>query len=544
MKGIKPLLKGFAFFIALFFLQAACFAAVEDSQCGEHYKFDGLKFNEFYPEKAVYNQGDKVRLTYAIENQFPGPLVDGAIRALVLYRGLTDIDRTEDDDIIDESFAKSDISIDKGDKYSGTFAWSIPAKAKPGIYVINLYYPVKKKFNIAGLTFYTAIPAATTTFEVKGGAFEDISLDKNQTLMNGQRYMFRAPIPEVQQNTPATMKTSLVNNGNKNVDVVYELFNWDDIEARLDAYSKTETVSDSRDLVYTIPGLPAGVYTARITATTGDLKSIMKVRFFIKGAKGRFIYTGLDHFPLMKDDKATIGFCISNSAVSPGDASVNFTVKGTISLVDANGNTITTEQYQAPITAFIDGKKFSFTVPKTITYAKLKADMYDANGNLMDQVELVYDYTKFLNIERNFKLESTQTDGMISYAVKYTDKYNDPIAGEAVVYLIAPDGKVAYMNQKDMTGTLSGEIPTANLAEGDYTLKAVEPNEYLKDSKTLTIAKATKPTEATSTTQESAPETTTPQPAVKGQDNTWMIIVGLLAVIIVIAVASKSMKKK
>ncbi len=545
MDYFKPV-KGFGLFVAVLYLITACFATVENSQCGENYKFDGLKFNDFYPEKAVYNQGDNVTLTYAIENQFGSPLVGGTIRAIAMYRAPTDIDRMEDDDILQEINVKTDISIQTGDTYKGSFVWTIPAKAKPGVYVINLYYPVKNKFNIAGLTFMTSVPARTTTFEVKGGAYENILLDKNQTALNGKRYMFRAPIPEVQVNTPLTVKTTLVNPGNKNVDLVYELFNWDDLETRLDSYSKTETVSDSRDLTYQISGLPTGVYLARITATTGDLQSVMKVRFFIKGAKGRFIFAGLDHFPLMSGDKAKIGFCISNSAVSPGDASVNFTVKGTITLLDADGNQVLQEQYQAPITAFIDGKKILFNVPKTLTKGTLKADMYDASGNLMDKVELVYDYTKFLNIERTFKIDSTQTSDKIAYSVKYVDKYNDPIAGSTVVYLTGPgaDGKVAYMDQKDITGSLTGEIPTSDLAGGEYTLKAVEPTQHLKDSKTVTLSKTATTAAVTPTTEEQTTETTTPIIIEKKTDNTWMIIVGALVAIIVIALVAKSMKKK
>jgi hypothetical protein len=131
------------------------YAVVEDVSCGVNYQFDGLKFKDFYPEKVTYFQNDTVKVTYTIANEFGSPLVSGDVKVLLMYRAPFDTDRIEDDDVIDDLIVHKDVNLQSGDKYTGTFELRIPSRAKPGIYAVNAYFPVKKKFNIAGLTFYT-----------------------------------------------------------------------------------------------------------------------------------------------------------------------------------------------------------------------------------------------------------------------------------------------------------------------------------------------------------------------------------------------------
>lgn len=327
------------------------------------------------------------------------------------------------------------------------------------------------------------------------------------------------------------------------MDVSYELYKWDDIETKLDSYTKTETVSDTKDLDYSISNLPVGVYVARITATSGDMKSILKVRFYLKGALGRFIWVGLGSFPLMAGDSSKVGFCLSNSAVDPGDASVQFNVSGTITVLDESGNKILEEKYASPLTAAISGKRINFSAAKQLTKATVKANLFDDKGNLMDEVELVYDYTKFLNIEKKFSLSAPDTvKDNLSYSVSYADKYNDALSGDAVVYLISPDGKVAALNQDKISGNLKGEFKLAGMADGTYTLKAVEPNEHLSDSKTVTISSVEEQQVVTTTQEE--PVTTIAEPAPEPKTDNMLLIVAAVVIVLAIALfAVKGMKK-
>jgi len=521
----------------------SAYAVVEDVSCDANYQFGGLNFKEFYPEKVNYSQNDTVKLTYTIANEFGSPLVAGDVKVLVMYRAPYDVDRIEDDDILDDLIVAKDVNLQSGDKYTGTFEWKIPSKAKPGVYSVNAYFPVKKKFNIAGLTFMTSVPGATTTFEVKGDKFEQILIDKNSTTFNAKRYMFRAPIPMVEANAHISVKAKLMNPDKKDVTIVYELYKWDDLETKLDSYTKTEIVSDTKDLDYSLSNLPVGVYVARITASSGDMKSLLKVRFYLKGALGRFIWVGLGSFPLMAGDSSKVGFCLSNSAVDPGDASVKFNVSGTITVLDESGNKVLEEKYAAPLTAAISGKRINFSAGKQLTKATVKADMYDDKGVLMDNVEIVYDYTKFLNIEKKFSLSAPDTaKDTLAYSVSYADKYNDALSGDAVVYLIASDGKVAALNQDKISGNLKGVFALVGMADGAYTLKAVEPNEHLSDSKTVTISSVEKP-KVTTTLQEE-PTTTIAEPVAEPKTDSMLMIVAVIVVVLAVAVfAVKGMKK-
>ncbi len=529
-------------------LSCAALAVVEDVPCSENYNFDGLKFTDFHPEKVAYSQNDTVKVTYTISNEFGSPLVQGDVKVLVMYRGTTDIDRIEDDDIIDDVIVQKDVNLQAGDKYTGSFEWKIPLQAKPGVYAINAYFPVQKKFNIAGLTFMTSVPAATTIFQVNGDTYEQILLDKNATSFNGNKYLFRSPIPAADSNAPISIKTTLLNPDKKDVVVTYELFQWDDINTKLDSYSKTETVSDTKDLQYTLNNLPVGVYVARITASSGDMQSILKVRFYIKGALGRFIWAGLGNFPLMNGDTSKVGFCLSNSAADPGDTSVQFNVSGTITVLDESGNTILEEKYTAPLTAAIVGKRINFTAGKQLTKATVKADMYDSNGTLMDSVEMVYDYGKFLNIEKKFALTAPDTaKDSLAYSVTYTDKYQDPLSGDTVVYMISPDGKVAALKQDTINGNLNGVFSLTGMADGVYTLKAVENNEHLTDSKTVTINSSTQEQQVTTTTTLAQEPTTTTlvAPAAENKsDNTLLIIAAVVIVLVAVFFVYKGKTKK
>ena len=363
-------------------------------------------------------------------------------------------------------------------------------------------------------------------------------------MFNGKRYMFRAPFPIVDPNAQISIKAKLLNTGKNNVVVTYELYKWDDLETKLDSYTKTEAVSDSKDLDYSLSNLPVGVYVARITASSGDMKSILKVRFTLKGALGRFIWVGLGSFPLMQGDSSKVGFCLSNSAVDSGDTSVKFNVSGTITVLDESGNKILEEKYTSPLTAAISGKRINFSAGKQLTKATVKADMYDDKGALMDSVEIVYDYSKFLNIEKNFSLSAPDTaKDNLAYSVSYADKYKDALSGDAVVYLIAPDGKVAALNQDKITGNLKGVFALAGMADGAYTLKAVEPNDHLSDSKIVTVSSIEKQQVVTTIPPEE-PTTTIAEPAAEPKtDSTLMIVAAIVVVLAVALFAVKGMKK-
>jgi hypothetical protein len=89
------------FFLGLFLLLLSAFANAQadlvDVDCYSNYNFGGLVFTELYSGKTVYSPGDNVSVNYAFANAFQSPLPEGAVKAVVLYRGPEDVDRMEDE---------------------------------------------------------------------------------------------------------------------------------------------------------------------------------------------------------------------------------------------------------------------------------------------------------------------------------------------------------------------------------------------------------------------------------------------------------------
>jgi len=535
-----------------FLMQSFASAAIEDAICNEHYIYDGLKFDELSPERAEYVQGDNATIDYAITNNFGSPLVEGAFWPVVMYWGQDLSNRAEDGDVVESLSNAPIVNIQKGDKYSGSFTWKIPKDAKPGYYVVNVYFVEDRKFDVSGLSFMTSVPAKKTSFKVTGTDSGVFMLDKASTTLNGEKYGFRVPTPEVKPNAPIEIKTKLVNPNNQKVGVYYELFSWNTLDTSnggLMDYSKDETVSDSRELTYSMPSLPVGVYVAKISAFSGEWRSVIYVRFFVKGSKAGFVWAGLDHFPLMKDDKTTLAFCFTNLASEPGNSDIKTPAKIVVRVSDDSGNMIAEETYQSPgVVAALEGKKISFTSPGQYTKLKVKAEMYDDKGVLMDDAELVYDYTKFLNIEKRFTLTAPEKAvDYASYAVEYTDRYADPLTGDLVVYLSAPDGKVVSMKEEKISGKLSGEFSLVGLADGAYTIKAIEKKESLTDKKTVVVSRPKEITSTSTTVEEVATTqrevTTTTLAADKVQSLPWGVIAVVAVVLIILLILLRGRSK-
>jgi hypothetical protein len=536
--------KLFVFLFVLLFAQSFGYAAVENVNCNQYYRFDGLKFNVLDPERAEYSQGETVLFNYEIENLFGSPLAEGEIKVLMMYEGQEVVNRMEDADIVDDLYAATGVNLLTGDKFRGRFGWAIPKNAKPGVYVAKAYFPVKGKFNVAGISFMSSVPAKSATFRVLGNDSGVFMLDKNKTFFNGNVYGFRDRIPGIAPGTPVALKTYINDPKGETVKVSYELFDWDDTGDRLEKYSKTETVGYSKDLSYDLPALPVGVYVARITAATPDWKSILKVRFYVQGAKARFVWLGLDRFPLMKDDSSSIAFCYSNSAVPPKDINTTLSANIKIKVSDESGNTVYEETYLAQnMTANIEGRKITFSAPKQLTKVTVSGSVYGENGALMDEVAIIYDFSSFKNIEKNFALKAPDTArDSLEYSVEYTDKYGDGVDGNVVVYLSSPDGSVSMLSESNFSGKYSGTFTLSDLPEGLYMLRAVEKKESLSDKKTVAVVKQVSGTTAPETTRTTLEETL---PSEQKEDINWFIFAVLgIAVIAIMVMFQRSRPKK
>ena len=134
---------------------------------------------------------------------------------------------------------------------------------------------------------------------------------------------------------------------------------------------------------------------------TGAEKSILKLRFSIKGAKGRFIYAGVESFPVVEGSENTVFFCLSNSA----DSEHSFRGHGTVEMVARNGAVIFSEDFDSSVPVTPYGEAAVFVPTDSSFYFTLKLKLYDENDTLHDEMSLVYDYSKF-NLKFTYPLIS------------------------------------------------------------------------------------------------------------------------------------------
>jgi len=215
----------------------------------------------------------------------------------------------------------------------------------------------------------------------------------------------------------------------------------------------------------------------------------------------------------------------------------NFTGRGTVKVINSDGKVILEETYgPQSVTPSIDGKLTSFIAPKSMTKLTLKADFYDEKDNLMDEIELVYDTSKFLNIKKTLDLRiyknnqvssSFTTDEALRYTIEYKDEHGNPVDGQIAVFLSSPDNKIVRMDHRDIHNTLNEDMILKGLESGTYTLKAVETQEHLVSEKTITITKTSSPTQK-------EPETAPKNPLITG------LVILVLAALVIYAVKSRT----
>ena len=476
-------MKNALFFLLGLLILASHAAAIEDINCFDYYKFGtGLSFGNLMTEKAYYSPGDLVNVSYSLLCQTDVPIVEGSVWVQIFYE-----DVVEGEQMIDEFPVSKDISMQYGDELPQEFTWKISLGAKPGKYSVKTYFIVGYYFNLAGLTILPygppGVPGELTYFEVLPQDHTSrIFFSKNATTVNEEPYEFAAPAI-IRFIGPHSIKTKIVNEGSaKDVRIRIETFEWANVAgAPIDSVDKTLSLSEdsSQDVEYTIPRLKSATYEVVFSAVSGAYeKTLMKMRIPETGVKGRFIYAGFDRFPLIKDDTLSLFMCYSGST----DYTTFFNGTGTVSVVDAYSNVVYSEKYGPfEVTASPpQGKKFSFKIPRNLTKAVLKLDLYDDSGTLQDNVTIDYDITKFASMPGEYSLslskEVYSTDEGISYMAKCFDVYENPLKCRVQLALTDEAGDVFYdYYEENFSGSMQGTLISPGKA-GKYIVTAKYPD--------------------------------------------------------------------
>jgi len=498
--------SGVRILLVVTILSAVVFSSdFQPAYCFDYYEFqNGILFDNLHVDKASYSAGDDVIISYDLISKMKAPIVEGKVRIQIFYNH-----PTQGEQMIDEFYAAKNINLFENDMLPEEHKWTLPKDAKPGEYVVKTYFIVDETFNLAGISFLPygppGVPGAQTKFSVAGSSGSMIYFDKGETFINDKQYGFGQPAESTEPST-INITTNLVNEGPERDIVVYiKTYRWDDATEKnlLSAYTKKETYhlgsNEKEKIVYNLPKLKSDSYLIRLEAVSGEDKTIMKLRLPVSGVKGRFQYLGLTNFPLTKETN-TLFFCFSNGA----DYTSSFNGKIKIEVFDKDDNVIFDETSDDMlITSSPTGAIVNFTPDNEYYYVKLRATLMDDQGNVMDKKEIVYDYSAFANINKNFFIEldkSNYREGeKVRYTVHYEDDYNNPLTGNVIIYLLDEKGKIVEMTEpREMTGALSGvlKLPVteesitgqaAGAGGKSYTIKAIEIKNRLVAYNSVTL---------------------------------------------------------
>ncbi|HRY30776.1 MAG TPA: hypothetical protein P5328_00030 [Candidatus Paceibacterota bacterium] len=356
------------------------------------YRFQSVQVSAG-PEKAVYNPGESIEFVGSVINENLYPVVDGNVfvRISKVNANSATVD-TVWHDVVDEFMAVSDISISDAASQPISFSWQAPGTIGAGDYRADFFFSVDKRFNLGGLPFTNEIVIGTSYFEIAGSSVRPFVLDRNSTKVNDQTYLHIGEWPDVPADSAVEISQPLKNLSNKEIslDVTYDLYYWDSLRDsdKLDSRSEKVVVpaNGSVNLSYTIEKVSEPVYYLRIKATNAGLSSIVNVRVVSSlVAKSRINYPALNVFPLIKDQEATAFSCFHMTSYATDTGRIVLTVS------DENDRVFSSGEYAGEISSQMDAVAMNFSPNKNISFAKLKAELFDSSGKLVDQYEAVYD---------------------------------------------------------------------------------------------------------------------------------------------------------
>ena len=482
------LLSLFLFFAVLSIALASITnAEFVPGDCFAHYNFqNGLVFENFHTDKATYNPGDTIIVSYTTTSYMQAPIVQGSVKAQILFSDST----TGTQNIIDEFFVLRDVNLQIGDSLSKEFRWSIPTDAKPGKYLVNLYFIVADRFNLAGINFIFTIPGKQTNFEVTQAdeapsQYSNVYFDQAATLVNNELYPFIGFPRSYDVKESINIKTKITNDGaiKKSLAISIETYSFDEGKEQNKLESKSKQIEmtlnggESGEIEYSLEGLTPDVYLIKLIAWDGERNvAMMKIRIPVSGVKGIFNYLGLDKFPVDKNQAGTIFFCTSEFA----DYATIFEGHGYVEVVDLQNDKVLAKENFGPINitpSEPQGYVAQFTAPQNLNKIKLRGFLYDDKNNLMDSQEVIYDTTKFASVQKSIQVATKWTyapSSDISYTVSYKDKFSNPVQQTLMVYLTDSKDKMIYATNASVDGTTSGKIAAMNLPHGNYKLAAMD----------------------------------------------------------------------
>jgi len=306
-------------------------------------------------------------------------------------------DNGKGDHFIDEFYIAEGIDAKVGDVQKFQSSWKIPEEIPEGDYYISIFINGSNSFNIKGHSSIIGVKAVGYSFKIVAGGKKGVQLDKNNIKFNGTDFNYPDLIARMTDKKKLKVEIHLVNldNGNKKVDVTYEMFKWSQEDQANSLKKKQESINiaanGKKDLVYeeNLDDGQVGVYILLITATDG--KSISKglVRFGLKDDdRGIMLFLGVAKSP---EGIYYPMFCPRN-AQREGRAITKFKIE----LLDRNDKEIAVFEDEGVITPvakcfLLSGRNFKLN---GLDYVKLRGTVTGKNEKINDQREIEYNFAR------------------------------------------------------------------------------------------------------------------------------------------------------
>jgi len=365
--------------------------AASPADCFDYYKFQSVQVS-LGADKDAYNPGEEINFQGELINENSYPVVDGYVFARI---GRRNENYTEEGHFtIDEIIPFKDINLDANERKNVNFNWTIPENIAGGVYRIDFFFSVGKKFNLGGLPFTNEVVIGGAEFQVVLGNTQYVAFDKAGTKVNGEKYNHIGSWPQIDPDAKVEIAQPLKNTFSKEqVAVVqYDLYFWDSLDEKDKISSKQEEITipanSSAELNYVVSEMKDSVYLLKITATVQNQKSIVNIRLTSDQSHPRLNYPAVTKFPFQKGDNATVFSCFYNTS--------GLNSAGTVSVVleDKAGKKIGAMEYDGEISSAMMADKKEFSPQKDYSWVKLIATLKDKEGKIMDQYETIYDCEK------------------------------------------------------------------------------------------------------------------------------------------------------
>ncbi|MEN9604415.1 MAG: hypothetical protein RJB39_100 [Candidatus Parcubacteria bacterium] len=360
--------------------------------CFDYYTFGSVQA-DFSPAVSTVVAGTKMSFSGHLDNNNPYPIVNGKLIVKIFkIHG----DQTQKNifgpDVVDEFVAMDNVTMRANGSTSLNFTWIVPGNIASGEYKAVTFFTVADKFNLLGLSFTDDVVGNTFDFKIIGNA-ESVYFNKSTVTVDGNPYYFAAYPPRVDTTEPITVTAEVVNGMDtvQNIPVVWQVYAWDsqNEENRIVEYKQMVEVGprSKTTVSYKITDNAHPVYYVKAQSLYKDVKSILGIRFVRREINTiRINFPSILKYPLQKGEEQTLFSClhsVSDTAPTPIG-----TLK--LTLEDTDGHIIHEYTYKGPITGMMMGVADRFVPEKEYKDFKLKAEISDADGKLIESVNLLY----------------------------------------------------------------------------------------------------------------------------------------------------------